>query len=74
MPSKKTAERRRAWRLRSGSAPDPKASAVARRHWTPEEEARIFARDKPDRELAAELGRSINAIQTRRYQIGGRSS
>lgn len=37
--------------------------------WEPEDEARVVAHAVPDRELAAELGRTVQAIQVRRARI-----
>jgi len=50
---------------------DPKAARTPKhRHWTPQEVARILAEDRPsDKELSAELGRSLSAIQTKRVAL-----
>jgi hypothetical protein len=69
----KNALERRRYRLRTGSAPDQEAAAARRRAWTPEEDARVRAHAIPDRELAADLGRSVNAIHRRRYDLRGRA-
>lgn len=55
------AEKRR-YRRRTGSF-------LYRRPWTPAEDALILLRPKPDRELALELRRSVQAIQVRRSRI-----
>jgi hypothetical protein len=40
------------------------------RLWTPVEDARITAKDRPtDRKLSKSLGRSVQAIQQRRYLL-----
>jgi hypothetical protein len=40
------------------------------KHWTPVEDARITAMDRPtDRELSKALGRSVQAIQQRRSHL-----
>lgn len=55
------AEKRR-YRRRTGSF-------LYRRPWTLAEDARIMERAKPDRELAEDLRRSVQAIQVRRSRI-----
>lgn len=37
--------------------------------WTESEDVRVLARDVTDRELSAEIGRSVQAIQIRRGRI-----
>ena len=40
------------------------------KRWTPVEDARITAKDRPtDRELSRAIGRSMQAIQQRRYLL-----
>lgn len=37
--------------------------------WTDREDERVLGRDVTDRELSAELGRSVQAIQVRRVRL-----
>lgn len=39
------------------------------KHWTSAEDERVLAHDITDRELSAELGRSVQAIQVRRVRL-----
>lgn len=45
------------------------AAISARKHWTRAEINRIISRDIPDRQLAQELGRSMQAIQVKRWRL-----
>lgn len=40
-----------------------------RKHWTGAEDERVLAHSVPDRQLSAELGRSVMAIQVRRTRL-----
>ena len=45
-----------------------------KRRWTPAEDARVAAKDRPiDRKLSRELGRSVQAIQQRRVRLSTRA-
>lgn len=41
----------------------------SRMAWTQEEDKAILRRDKTDREVSQEIGRSVQAIQLRRHRI-----
>ena len=41
----------------------------ARTEWTEREDRMVLAHEIPDRELAAKIGRSVQAIQVRRSRI-----
>lgn len=60
---------KRAWRLAGGSATDKPAAAVRRRRWTTDENERVLAHAVSDRELSAQLQRSMTAIQSRRTRL-----
>lgn len=78
-----TYEQQKRWRLRY---PD-KRSAMRRRNyqrgmrdarrgyqpWTQEEDIKVLAHSVTDRELARDIGRSVQAIQIRRSRLGGKS-
>lgn len=66
----------RRWRL---AHPEARNAAKARNYnqtgpssgepWTQEEDRRVLAHTIPDRQLAAEINRSVRAIQIRRSRI-----
>lgn len=56
-------------RARRNNYAQTQGAENARKLWTMAEDERVLARDKSDRELAAELGRSVQAIQVRRVRL-----
>lgn len=61
---------RERWRRNGGSRPRSDLDGASRGNsWLPEEDARVLAHSVPDRQLAAELGRSITAVQVRRWRL-----
>lgn len=61
--AKRTAAlQKRRYRARTGSGYEP-------REWTRSEEKAVVAHVIPDRELAVELGRSVQAIQVKRSRL-----
>ena len=59
---------KRAWRLRTGSAPSIQ-ERVNKGMYTCEEDKLVLAHSIPDRELAKKLGRSVQSIQIRRNRL-----
>lgn len=61
----KAAESQRRYRERTG------AGTAANRYgrWTEEQDQRVLAHSIPDRDLAKEFGRSVNAIGVRRSKL-----
>lgn len=71
-------DRNKAWRAKH---PESRARSRARNYaqtqggpntgkwWTQAEDDRVLAHDTTDRELAAELGRSVQGIQVRRSRL-----
>lgn len=75
-----TYDHNKRWRQRNpGVRQEGKARYYARTQgaanggaeWTAEEDARVLARDVTDPELSAEIGRSVGAIQGRRWRLNG---
>lgn len=65
-------DRRHRWktdyRARTGSGTGPRL----REPWTSDEDAAVIAHAVPDRDLAEQLGRSVQAIAMRRWRLNKR--
>lgn len=58
-------EQKRRYRARTGSGTGERLGY----EWTQAEDAAVLAREMTDRELAAKLGRSVQAIHLRRWRL-----
>lgn len=63
----KHADKRNAWRRGNYARGD--FGHRTRRLWSQDEDRRVIAHTIPDRELAQDLGRSVQAIQVRRCKL-----